>query len=115
MLLKKLLDILKESKLLKEIKDILDEIKMIKSVLKDQHNVVRALQNIVEGRSSFVSVSSLADFEQHKFGDVLSLLSETECSFDVMESHAKEVEKGVSARLGGSSQHCPRNLLILVA
>ncbi|KAL1621012.1 hypothetical protein SLS56_009428 [Neofusicoccum ribis] len=94
MLLKKLLDILKESKLLKEIKDILDEIKMIKSVLKDQTKVVNALQSMVETRAPFASTTSLADNE-NKFGDVLNLLNETECSFDLMEVHAKEVEKGL--------------------
>lgn len=93
MLLKKLLDIVKESKQLKEIKDILDEIKMIRSVLKDQTKVVESLQRIVT--PSPYGITPQLEQEQ-KFSDVLMLIRETDESFDVMEAHAKEVEKGVS-------------------
>lgn len=97
MLLKKLLDILKESKLLKEIKDILDEIKMIKAVINDQTKVVKTLQKIVADRRSITrgSIGSSYVFEVDKFSEVVNLLEETKESFDLMESHAKEVEKGL--------------------
>ncbi|KAF4541117.1 Ankyrin repeat protein [Lasiodiplodia theobromae] len=86
MLLRKLLDIMKESEQLKEIRNVLDEIKMIRSVLKDQLKVVGSLKRIVA-----------PDFTQSekKFSDVLVLIRETDESFDVMEAHAKEVEKGL--------------------
>lgn len=104
MLLKKLLDILKESKLLKEIKDILDEIKMIKAVINDQTKVVKTLQKIVADRRSITrgSIGSSYVFEVDKFSEVVNLLGETKESFDLMESHAKEVEKGVSDPLTSS-------------
>ncbi|KAL1648474.1 hypothetical protein SLS58_002229 [Diplodia intermedia] len=94
MLLKKLLDILKESRLLKEIKDILDEIKMIRSVLKDQYKVVESLQEMVEPHHSPHGIDA-SRIHTKKFSDILMLIRATDESFDVMDAHAKQVEKGI--------------------
>ncbi|OJD31678.1 ankyrin repeat protein [Diplodia corticola] len=95
MLLKKLLDILKESKLLKEIKDILDEIKMIKSVLKDQYKVVKSLQELVQPHHPSRGKGASHLHTENKFSNVLTLIRDTDESFDVMEAHAKQVENGL--------------------
>ena len=80
--LKVLLNIRGESNLLKEIKDILDEIKMIKAILNDQLVVL-----------TLPCLKEIGLME--RFAEARTLLASIRHSFDVMETHGKDVERGV--------------------
>jgi hypothetical protein len=81
--LKRLLDLLEESKLLKSIKDVLDEIKMIKAVLEDEQKVLDS--------PSFGKL-----FEDSRtFSAVSEMIYDIYRNFQNMEDHAKGVEAGV--------------------
>lgn len=92
MLLKKLLDIRQESRILKEIKDIVDEIKMIKSVLGHQVEVVRMVQELTSKKPIVGEPCNVQENDGEDFTGVLTLLGNTKRRIEVMESHAKEVE-----------------------
>ncbi|KAI9644764.1 hypothetical protein NHQ30_006791 [Ciborinia camelliae] len=116
--LAELLDIQNESGLLKDIKDIRDEIKMIRAVLADQLKVLKNLNCPERSVDSFANLpfrtpsqAATVLFEKHGLdgnpaqssvallGRVYSSLEETNEEFEIMESHAKEVEAGRQANL----------------
>lgn len=95
--LKNLLNIRSESKLLKDIKDVLDEIKMIKSILTNQLGVLKssAIPKFFPGSYGILNPYT-NERGQRPFSEVKKLLEGVYHDFDVMENHAKDVERGVS-------------------
>jgi hypothetical protein len=101
-LLKKLLNIRLESKLLREIKDVRDEIKMINAVLDDQVECLNssALSHFFEPPRQHTNAKSqlVPDAKSHPFYDAIKFLMEAKADFEVMETDAKKIEEGVSIR-----------------
>jgi hypothetical protein len=91
-LLKRLLDIRKESNLLERVKDLLDEIKMIQSIIKDQLEVLGVSE---KKRSSEIKDFFGADWKEGGFNEPLKVLRGINDNFRGMESLALALEKGV--------------------
>lgn len=84
--------------MLKDIKDVLDEIKMVKAILVDQLSVLDS-----SCLPEFFPDPHYSDTDRspnpRAFKDAKMLLEGINSSFDVMETHAKDVERGVSTSI----------------
>jgi hypothetical protein len=98
-----LLNIRRESRLLQDIKDVRDEIKMINGVLADQVECLNSpsLSHFFEPPKHTSAKSQLVfDPKPHPFHDATKFLVEAKADFEVMETHAKKIEEGVSISYG---------------
>jgi hypothetical protein len=91
-LLKRLLDIRKESNLLERVKDLLDEIKMIQAIIKDQLEVLGVSE---KKRSSEIKDFFGTEWKEGGFNEPLKVLRGINDNFRGMEALAMALEKGV--------------------